>query len=61
MTDIQKRDEVMRILSVMKEHYPAHVRDWRMTQELADYRIKVLQEVVEDYEQRISTGDRQTA
>ncbi|RPH76015.1 hypothetical protein EHM76_00240 [bacterium] len=52
-TDVQKFDELTRELAMRIRHYPAMIERGVLTEKIAQYRIKLLQQIAFDYRARI--------
>ena len=58
-TTTEKLKEVIRELKMRKDVYPRWVLQGRIRQEVADKRIKIMEEIVEDYKQKLISEDKQ--
>ena len=58
-TTTEKLKEVMRELKMRKDVYPRWVLQGRIKQEAADKRIKIMEEIVKDYQEKAKEEDKQ--
>lgn len=59
MTTQEKLKEILRELKMRKDVYPRWVLQGRIKQEVADKRIKAMEEIAEDYKQKLISEDKQ--
>lgn len=59
VTTKEKYKEIKRELGLRKNCYPKQVLQGRMTQQIADKHIEVMEAILKDYEEKLKQEDRQ--
>lgn len=59
VTTKEKYKEIKRELDLRKNCYPKWVLQGRMTQQIADKHIEVMEAILKDYEEKLKQEDRQ--
>lgn len=60
ITREQKRSEIQRLLGIMEANYPAMIADWRIREQIANFRISVMRSILNDYTDHGTETDQKT-
>lgn len=58
-TTEEKMKEIQRELNMRKRVFPTWVLQGRITQQVADKRIKIMEEILKDYQEKAKEEDKQ--